>query len=54
VTGEALAVTTAVGHVPVPRVVDRLELDGTSAVLFEWLPGPPGRRAALDTSTVPQ
>jgi hypothetical protein len=36
---ELPAIAAAAGHLPVPQVLGRLELDGTSAVLLERLPG---------------
>jgi len=45
---ELSAIAAAAGHVPVPRVLDRLELDGTSAVLLERVPGRAAGELALD------
>jgi Ser/Thr protein kinase RdoA (MazF antagonist) len=44
---EVLAAAAAAGHVPVPRVLDRLELDGASAVLLERVAGRPEGEWAL-------
>jgi Phosphotransferase enzyme family len=46
---EALAVAAAAGHLPVPQVLDQLELDGTSAVLLERVPGRAAGELALDS-----
>jgi hypothetical protein len=48
VAGEVLAASAAAGHVPVPRVLGRLELDGVSAVLLERVPGRPAGELARD------
>jgi aminoglycoside phosphotransferase (APT) family kinase protein len=39
VANEALAASAASGHLPVPRVLDRLDLDGVCAILLERVPG---------------
>ena len=52
VAGEVLAASAAAGHVPVPRVLDRLELDGVSAILLERLPGRPAGELARDRPEV--
>lgn len=44
---EALAVSAAAGHLPVPRVLDRLERDDVSALLLERVPGRPAGELAL-------
>ena len=49
VADEALAVSAAAGRVPVPRVLDRIELDGCGAVLLELLPGRPAGDLAVTT-----
>src|SRR4051794_14552247 len=46
---EALAVAAAAGHVPVPRVLDRLDTNATSAVLLERMPGRPAGELAVDS-----
>ena len=48
VAGEVLAALAAAGHVPVPRVLDRLELDGVGAALIERVPGRPAGELALE------
>ena len=48
VASEALAAAAAAGHLPVPRVLDRLELDGVCAVLLERVPGRPAGALAMD------
>jgi hypothetical protein len=45
---EVLAASAAAGHVPVPRVLDRLEHDGVGAVLLERVPGRPAGELAMD------
>jgi Phosphotransferase enzyme family len=45
---EVLAVSAAAGHLPVPRVLGRLELDGVCALLLERVPGRPAGELALD------
>lgn len=45
---ERLAHAAAAGHLPVPRVLDRLELDGTGAVLLEMVPGRAAGALAVD------
>jgi len=47
VAAEAHAATAAAGHVPVPAVLGRLELDGTAAVLLERVPGRPAGELAV-------
>ena len=49
VAEEALAATAAAGHLPVPRVLDQLELDGIGAVLLERVPGRPAGELAMDS-----
>jgi Ser/Thr protein kinase RdoA (MazF antagonist) len=49
VADEVLAASAAAGHLPVPRVLDRLELEGVCAVLLERLPGRPAGALALDS-----
>ena len=49
VADEVLAATAAAGRLPVPRVLDRLELDGVCAVLLERVPGRPAGELALDS-----
>jgi hypothetical protein len=49
VTDEVLAASAAAGHLPVPRVLDRLDLDGVCAVLLERLPGRTAGELALDS-----
>jgi Ser/Thr protein kinase RdoA (MazF antagonist) len=46
---EVLTMSAAAGHVPVPRILDRLELDGVSAVLLERLPGRAAGQLALES-----
>jgi Ser/Thr protein kinase RdoA (MazF antagonist) len=46
---ELLAAAAATGHVPVPRVLDRIDLDGTSAVLLERVRGRPAGELALQS-----
>jgi hypothetical protein len=46
VAAEVLAAAAAAAHVPVPRVLDRIERDGGSAVLLELLPGRPAGELA--------
>src|SRR4051812_29577060 len=46
VAAEVLAAAAAAARVPVPRVLDRIELDGGSAVLLELLPGRPAGELA--------
>jgi hypothetical protein len=48
VASEVLAASAAAVHLPVPRVLDRLELDGVSAALLERVPGRPAGELALD------
>lgn len=48
VAGEVLAASAASGHLPVPRVLDRLELNGVSAALLERAPGRPAGELALE------
>jgi hypothetical protein len=47
VAHEVLAASAAAGHLPVPRVLDRLEFDGVCAVLLERVPGRPAGELAL-------
>ena len=47
VDDEVLALSAAAGRLPVPRVLDRLDLDGFCAVLLERVPG----RAAGDLAS---
>ena len=47
VADEVLALSAAAGGVPVPRVLDRIELDGRGAVMLERLPGRPAGDLAL-------
>jgi hypothetical protein len=49
VAQEVLAVSAAAGHLPVPRVLGRVELDGVGAVLLERLPGRAAGELALDS-----
>jgi len=44
---EVLAVSAAAGHLPVPQVLDRLELDGVCAILLERVPGRAAGEMAL-------
>jgi Phosphotransferase enzyme family len=46
---EVLAVAAAAGRLPVPQVLAQLELDGTSAVLLERVPGRAAGELALDS-----
>jgi aminoglycoside phosphotransferase (APT) family kinase protein len=46
---ELPAIEAAAGHVPVPQVLGRLELDGTSAVLLERVPGRTAGELALES-----
>lgn len=48
VASEVVASTAAAGHVPVPRVLDWLELDGAAAVLLERIPGRPAGELAIE------
>jgi phosphotransferase family enzyme len=48
VADEVLAASAAADRLPVPRVLDRLELDGVGAVLLERVPGRPAGELALD------
>jgi hypothetical protein len=45
---EVAAAAAATGHVPVPAVLDRLDLDGSTAVLLEKVAGRPAGELALD------
>jgi len=47
VADEVLAASAAAGHLPVPRVLDRLDLDGSCAVLLELVPGRPAGELAM-------
>ena len=47
VADEVRAASAAAGHLPVPRVLDRLELDDVCAVLLERVPGRPAGELAL-------
>lgn len=47
VADEVLAASTAAARVPVPRVLDRIELDGCGALLLELVPGRPAGELAL-------
>jgi Ser/Thr protein kinase RdoA (MazF antagonist) len=47
VPDELLAAAAAAGHVPVPRVLGQLELDGCGAMLLERVPGRPAGELAL-------
>jgi hypothetical protein len=50
VADEVLAASAAAGHLPVPGVLDRLELDDVlSAILLELLPGRPAGELAIDS-----
>jgi hypothetical protein len=49
ISDEVLAASAAAGRLPVPRVLDRLELDGVGAVLLERVPGRPAGELALDS-----
>ena len=52
VAAEVLAASAAAGHIPVPRVLGRLELDDdVSAVLLERVPGRPAGELALESPT---
>ena len=46
VADEVLAASAAAGHLPVPRVLDRLDLDDVSAVLLERVAGRPAGELA--------
>jgi hypothetical protein len=48
VASEVLAASAAADRLPVPRVLDRLELDGVSAALLERVPGRPAGELAID------
>jgi hypothetical protein len=48
VADEVLAASAAAGHLPVPRVLDRLDLDGVCAILLERVPGRTAGELALD------
>ena len=48
VAGEVLAASAASGQLPVPRVLDQLELNGVSAALLERVPGRPAGELALE------
>jgi hypothetical protein len=45
---EVLAASAASDHIPVPRVLDRVEMDGNSAVLLERVPGRTAGDLAMD------
>jgi Ser/Thr protein kinase RdoA (MazF antagonist) len=47
---EVSAAAAAADHVPVPRVLDRLELDGVTAALFERVPGRPAGELAMGSA----
>ena len=47
IASEVLAASAAAGHLPVPRLLDRLDLDGVSAVLLERVPGRPAAELAF-------
>jgi hypothetical protein len=49
VADEVLAASAAAGHLPVPRVLDRLDLDGVCAILLERAPGRTAGQLALDS-----
>ena len=49
VADEVLAASAAAGHLPVPRVLGRLDLDGICAVLLERVPGRTAGELALDS-----
>jgi Ser/Thr protein kinase RdoA (MazF antagonist) len=49
VDDEVLALSAAAGVAPVPRVLDRVDLDGCSGVLLECLPGRPAAELALSS-----
>ena len=49
VADEVLAASAAAGHLPVPRVLDRLDLDGVCAILLERVPGRTAGELALDS-----
>ncbi len=46
VADELLAASAAAAHLPVPRVLDRLELDGVGAAILERVPGRPAGELA--------
>jgi aminoglycoside phosphotransferase (APT) family kinase protein len=52
VADELRAASAAAGRVPVPRVLDRLELDGACAVLLERVAGRPAGELARDRPDV--
>ena len=49
VADEVPAMSAAAGHLPVPRVLDRLELGDVCAVLLERVPGRPAGELAVDS-----
>ena len=49
VADEVLAASAAAGHLPVPRVLDRLDLDGVCAILLERVPGRTAGALALES-----
>ena len=48
VADEVAAASAAAGHLPVPRVLDRLDLDDVCAVLLERVPGRPAGELAME------
>ena len=54
IADEVLAASAAAGHLPVPRVLDRLELDEVCAVLLERIPGRPAGELALEARSALQ
>jgi hypothetical protein len=49
IADEVLALSAAAGRLPVPRVLDRLDLDGVAAVLLERVPGRAAGELASDS-----
>ena len=49
VADEVVAAAAAAAHVPVPRVLDRLERDDVCAVLLERVPGRPAGELAMNS-----
>jgi hypothetical protein len=48
VSDEVLAASAAAARLPVPRVLDRLDLDGIGAALLEKVPGRPAGELAIE------
>ena len=52
VARELAAVSAAAARLPVPRVLDRLELEGAGAILLERIPGRPAGALALESRSL--